>query len=337
MRALVYHGPKKVSVERSLTPAIERPTDALVRITTTNICGSDLHMYEGRTDVEEGKVLGHENMGEVIAVGDGVDRVKVGDMVVPAVQHRLRLLQELRGRADRLLPDRQPRQRRRGLRLRRHGPVQRRPGRAAAGALRGLERAGPARGRAGEGEGLRHAVRHPADRLPRHRAGPGRHRRVGRHLGRGPGRPDGGHVGPAARAPTRSSSSTASPTGSSWPRPARRHPDRRQRGRRRRSRSWTPPAARAPTRASRPSATRPTTTRASETPGPDHQQPDPGRPPDRAHRRRRGVRPRGPVGRGRPGQGRQVRASTSAPSSSRASRWAPGRPTSSSTTGSCAT
>jgi len=39
-------------------------------------------MYEGRTDVEEGKVLGHENMGEVIAVGDGVDRVKVGDVVV---------------------------------------------------------------------------------------------------------------------------------------------------------------------------------------------------------------------------------------------------------------
>jgi threonine dehydrogenase-like Zn-dependent dehydrogenase len=61
---------------------IERPTDALVRITTTNVCGSDLHMYEGRTDVEEGKVLGHENMGEVIAVGDGVDRVKAGDMVV---------------------------------------------------------------------------------------------------------------------------------------------------------------------------------------------------------------------------------------------------------------
>src|ERR1700761_2690048 len=74
MRALVYHGPRNVSVEQ--------PPDALVRITTTNICGSDLHMYEGRTDVEQGKVLGHENMGEVIAVGDGVDRVKVGDMVV---------------------------------------------------------------------------------------------------------------------------------------------------------------------------------------------------------------------------------------------------------------
>jgi glutathione-independent formaldehyde dehydrogenase len=78
MRALVYHGPKNVSVDQVPDARIERPTDALVRITTTNICGSDLHMYEGRTDVEEGKVLGHENMGEVIAVGDGVDRVRVG-------------------------------------------------------------------------------------------------------------------------------------------------------------------------------------------------------------------------------------------------------------------
>ncbi|HEY2268543.1 MAG TPA: glutathione-independent formaldehyde dehydrogenase [Streptosporangiaceae bacterium] len=81
MRALVYHGPRNVSVDEVPDATIERPTDALVRITTTNICGSDLHMYEGRTDVEQGKVLGHENMGEVVAVGDGVDRVHVGDMV----------------------------------------------------------------------------------------------------------------------------------------------------------------------------------------------------------------------------------------------------------------
>jgi glutathione-independent formaldehyde dehydrogenase len=75
MRALVYHGPRKVSVDEVPDAKIERPTDALVKITTTNICGSDLHMYEGRTDVEEGKVLGHENMGEVIAVGSGADRL----------------------------------------------------------------------------------------------------------------------------------------------------------------------------------------------------------------------------------------------------------------------
>jgi glutathione-independent formaldehyde dehydrogenase len=82
MRALVYHGPKNVSVDEVPDARIERPTDALVRITTTNICGSDLHMYEGRTDVEVGKVLGHESMGQVIEVGDGVDRIKVGDWVV---------------------------------------------------------------------------------------------------------------------------------------------------------------------------------------------------------------------------------------------------------------
>jgi len=50
---------------------IEHPSDAIVRI-TTNICGSDLHMYEGRTDVEQGKILGHENMGIVAEVGDRV-------------------------------------------------------------------------------------------------------------------------------------------------------------------------------------------------------------------------------------------------------------------------
>ncbi|TKA04694.1 glutathione-independent formaldehyde dehydrogenase [Actinacidiphila oryziradicis] len=81
MKALVYEGPMTVSVEDVPDARIERPTDVLVKITTTNICGSDLHMYEGRTDMETGRVLGHENMGEVIAVGEAVDRVKVGDMV----------------------------------------------------------------------------------------------------------------------------------------------------------------------------------------------------------------------------------------------------------------
>lgn len=54
----------------------------LVKITTTNICGSDLHMYEGRTSFEEGRTFGHENMGEVVEVGQGVEKVKVGDRVV---------------------------------------------------------------------------------------------------------------------------------------------------------------------------------------------------------------------------------------------------------------
>ncbi|MCW2668083.1 MAG: Alcohol dehydrogenase GroES domain protein, partial [Frankiales bacterium] len=60
---------------------VVEPTDAVIRITTTNICGSDLHMYEGRTAVENGTVLGHENMGIVEEVGSAVQRIKVGDRV----------------------------------------------------------------------------------------------------------------------------------------------------------------------------------------------------------------------------------------------------------------
>ncbi len=82
MRAVVYEGPRKVIVKDVPDARIERPTDVLVRITTTNICGSDLHMYEGRTDFEIGRWFGHENMGQVIEVGDGVDKVKVGEYVV---------------------------------------------------------------------------------------------------------------------------------------------------------------------------------------------------------------------------------------------------------------
>lgn len=81
MKALVYNGPCDVQVKDMPDATIEKPTDVLVRITTTNICGSDLHMYEGRTQMETGRIFGHENMGEVIAVGKAVDRVKVGDMV----------------------------------------------------------------------------------------------------------------------------------------------------------------------------------------------------------------------------------------------------------------
>lgn len=81
MKALVYNGPHDVSVKTVPDAKIERPTDVLVRVTSTNICGSDLHMYDGRTDMETGRVLGHENLGTVIEIGKAVDRVKVGDWV----------------------------------------------------------------------------------------------------------------------------------------------------------------------------------------------------------------------------------------------------------------
>ena len=81
MRGLVYEGPRDVRVEDVPDARIEAPTDVLVRITSTNICGSDLHMYEGRTTLDPGMVLGHENLGEVVAVGDGVARTRTGDRV----------------------------------------------------------------------------------------------------------------------------------------------------------------------------------------------------------------------------------------------------------------
>ncbi|MFJ4762853.1 glutathione-independent formaldehyde dehydrogenase [Streptomyces diastaticus] len=81
MKAVVYKEPFKVAVEQVEDPRIQDPTDALVRITSTAICGSDLHMYEGRTAAEAGIVFGHENMGIVEEVGQGVAGVKPGDRV----------------------------------------------------------------------------------------------------------------------------------------------------------------------------------------------------------------------------------------------------------------
>jgi len=82
MKAVVYQGPGDVAVTDVPDARIEDPNDILVRITTTNICGSDLHMYEGRTSFETGRTFGHENMGQVIEIGDAVRKVKVGEYVV---------------------------------------------------------------------------------------------------------------------------------------------------------------------------------------------------------------------------------------------------------------
>jgi glutathione-independent formaldehyde dehydrogenase len=82
MKAVVYDGPKKVSVKEVDDPKISKPTDAIVKITSAAICGSDLHMYEGRSPAEPGIVFGHEIMGVVEEVGDGVQQIKVGDRVV---------------------------------------------------------------------------------------------------------------------------------------------------------------------------------------------------------------------------------------------------------------
>jgi glutathione-independent formaldehyde dehydrogenase len=82
MKAVVYHGPYDVSVDDVDDPRIESPTDAIVRITSAAICGSDLHMYEGRTAAEPGIVFGHEPMGVVDEVGSAVQSIRKGDRVV---------------------------------------------------------------------------------------------------------------------------------------------------------------------------------------------------------------------------------------------------------------
>ena len=81
MKAVVYKGPREVAVENVDEPHIEQPLDAIIRITTSNICGSDLHPYEGRAPMDPGMVFGHENMGVIVEVGSAVNRVKVGDRV----------------------------------------------------------------------------------------------------------------------------------------------------------------------------------------------------------------------------------------------------------------
>jgi glutathione-independent formaldehyde dehydrogenase len=82
MKAIVYKKPNKVSVETVPDPTIEASTDALVRITSAGICGSDLHMYEGRTPEAGEMRFGHENMGVVVEVGAAVGNIKEGDRVV---------------------------------------------------------------------------------------------------------------------------------------------------------------------------------------------------------------------------------------------------------------
>ena len=82
MRAVVYKGPFEVAVENVPDPAIQHPNDVIVGITSSCICGSDLHMYEGRTAAQPGIVFGHENMGVIQEVGTAVRTLKVGDRVV---------------------------------------------------------------------------------------------------------------------------------------------------------------------------------------------------------------------------------------------------------------
>ena len=83
MKALVYNGPHDVAVETVPDPRIEADDDVVLRITSTAICGSDLHLFRGKVPgMEKGDVLGHEFMGIVEETGKAVTKLKKGDRVV---------------------------------------------------------------------------------------------------------------------------------------------------------------------------------------------------------------------------------------------------------------
>jgi threonine dehydrogenase-like Zn-dependent dehydrogenase len=83
MKANCWHGKNTVRVEKVADPKLLNPRDAIVRITSTAICGSDLHLYDGYIPtMQDGDILGHEFMGEVVEVGSAVHNLRVGDRVV---------------------------------------------------------------------------------------------------------------------------------------------------------------------------------------------------------------------------------------------------------------
>jgi 2-desacetyl-2-hydroxyethyl bacteriochlorophyllide A dehydrogenase len=82
MRAVTFQAPGEVAVEDRPEPQLEGPQDAIVAIDASGICGSDLHIYHGRVQIEPGFTIGHEFVGTVLETGDQVIRVKTGDRVL---------------------------------------------------------------------------------------------------------------------------------------------------------------------------------------------------------------------------------------------------------------
>ena len=84
MRAVTFQAPGEVRVEEKPDPELTGPDEVIVRVEATGVCGSDLHLYHGRIEIEPGFTLGHEYVGTVVAAGDAVTRVAEGDRVLGA-------------------------------------------------------------------------------------------------------------------------------------------------------------------------------------------------------------------------------------------------------------
>lgn len=82
MRAVTFQAPGEVRVDEKPDPELTAPDEAIVRVDASGVCGSDLHIYHGRVAIEPGFIIGHEYVGEVVAAGDDVSRVAVGDRVL---------------------------------------------------------------------------------------------------------------------------------------------------------------------------------------------------------------------------------------------------------------
>ena len=86
MHAVTFQAPGEVRVDERPDPELQAPDDAIVRIEATGVCGSDLHIFHGRVAIEPGFTIGHEYVGTVVAAGDGVSSVAVGDRVLGCFQ-----------------------------------------------------------------------------------------------------------------------------------------------------------------------------------------------------------------------------------------------------------
>ena len=206
-RGVVYTKPGEVQVQDIADPKFEDPRGrkiehgVILKVVSTNICGSDQHMVRGRTTAPAGMVLGHEITGEVIEKGSDVEMIALGDLVSVPFNVACGRCRCLPGDEYRRVPDGQSRSRRRRLWLCGHGRLDRRPGPLRHGPLCRFQPAqvpgqepGPI-----QDHGPDHADGHPADRLP-WRLDCGRQAGLdGLRRRRRSGRPRGGRLRPAPR------------------------------------------------------------------------------------------------------------------------------------------